>query len=132
MKRLLGVCYTYSCNTCFFELFRSVMQEFFRQPGMQGGLLAFVARDTTVENVPTKQLHRALLAYYRILRACPMLPEYMKWDLTLLHGLFSTPHADRGVCWLAIRCYALQTGMGERNREEVERRVLGDIGIEDC
>ena len=106
--------------------------EFFRQPAMKGGPLAFVARDSSIESVDVRQMHRTLLAYYRVLRACPKLPHYLMWDLTLLHGLFSTPHSDRGILWLAIRCYALQVGMGEANREEIEKRVLGEIGAEDC
>ena len=108
------------------------MQIFLRQAVFDGGVLAFAAKGSPVEDIPLHDLHRTFLAYYRILRACPLLPRYLKWDLTLLHRLFSQPHPDRGVCWLAIRCYAMQTCMGESTLEEIEKSVLGEIAKKDC
>lgn len=49
-----------------------------------------------------------------------------------LYELFNTPHPDRGVVWLAIRCYALQAGTSEARREAIENEILGERGEEDC
>jgi len=46
--------------------------------------------------------------------------------------LFGTPHPDTGVRLLSIRCYALQTGMGEGEREILEKDILGNICDVDC
>jgi hypothetical protein len=46
--------------------------------------------------------------------------------------LFWSPHPDTGVRLLAIRCYALQSGMSEAEREKLETEVLGAIWEVDC
>jgi len=77
-------------------------------------------------------MHRLLLAYYRILQANRELPSDLLWSLSPLSKLIWTPHLDNGVRLLSIRCYALQSGMGEAEREKLETEVLGEICGVDC
>jgi midasin len=46
--------------------------------------------------------------------------------------MIRTPHADAGVLFLAIRCYCLQSGMGEAERVKMEKQVIGDVSERDC
>ena len=39
---------------------------------------------------------------------------------------------DNGVKLLAIKCYAIQSQMGEVESEKLERQVLGEVGGVDC
>jgi midasin len=80
-----------------------------------------------VISAPAERLHPILLAYYRILIANRPLPKNLLWPLHHLSSLFRMPHADAGVRWLAIRCYALHTGMSEADREKLENEVVGSI-----
>lgn len=86
----------------------------------------------SVDSLEASRLHCILLAYYRILQANRPLPYSLYWPLTPLAKLFHTPHPDMGVCLLAIRCYALQSGMGDAERENLEKQVLGEICGVDC
>jgi midasin len=85
-----------------------------------------------VDSIETPRLHRVLLAYYRILRANRTLPHSLYWPLAPLSKLFFTPHPDTGVRLLAIRCYALQSGMTEVEQEKLEKLVLGEPCGVDC
>ncbi|TDL22264.1 P-loop containing nucleoside triphosphate hydrolase protein [Rickenella mellea] len=114
----------------FHEELYPVMLNFLRHQHFTNGILPNVLTTPSFEDVSL--LHRVLLAYYRILRANRFFPYDLYWDLSPLVTLFSTPHSDRGVCWLAIRCYALQSGMGDAEREKLEVQVLGEIGKDDC
>ncbi|KAH8108664.1 P-loop containing nucleoside triphosphate hydrolase protein [Phellopilus nigrolimitatus] len=109
-----------------------ILSLFLRQKHFEDGPLSHVLNNYPIEQLDERLLHRILLAYYRILSATPSLPKSLNWDLSFLLKLCTIPHPDRGVCWLAIRCYALQSEMNERNRENAERSLLGEIGIEDC
>ena len=73
-----------------------------------------------------------LLAYYRILVANPDLPSWLDWPLEPLSRLFWTPHPDPGVRYLAIRCYALQSGMSELEREKLENTLVGPMATAEC
>jgi midasin len=73
-----------------------------------------------------------LLAYYRILAANPELPSWLDWPLEPLSRLFWTPHPDSGVRYLAIRCYALQSGMSELEREKLENTLVGSMATTEC
>ena len=73
-----------------------------------------------------------LLAYYRILVANPELPSWLDWPLEPLSRIFWTPHPDPGVRYLAIRCYALQSGMGELEREKLENTSVGSMAATEC
>ena len=41
-------------------------------------------------------------------------------------------NVDGGARLLAIRCYALQSGMGEAERERIEKQIFGEVGGPDC
>ncbi|KAG5350591.1 hypothetical protein C0989_010243 [Termitomyces sp. Mn162] len=96
------------------------------------GPLAFINASSSPLSVDVPRLHRLLLAQYRILRANRELPRLLVWSLSPLSKLIWTSNLDTGVRLLAIRCYALQSSMGEAEREVMEREVLGEpFGI-DC
>ncbi|KAG6810904.1 hypothetical protein H0H92_009865 [Tricholoma furcatifolium] len=78
------------------------------------------------------RLHRLLLAQYRLLRANRELPQLLVWSSYHLSKLIWTPQLDNGVRLLAIRCYAMQCGMAEAEREVMEREVLGEPFGVDC
>ena len=78
------------------------------------------------------RLHELLLAYYRLLRANRLLPNDFLWPISHLSTLFTTPHPDSAVKYMAIRCYSLHTGMAEVERVKLETRVLGQPGVADC
>ena len=91
-----------------------------------------LSTDST-ESIEPSRLHRLLLAYYRILRANRPLPNDLCWQVHILSHLFRSRHTDSGVNLLAIRCYALQTGMSDAQREKVEKEVLGEpLAEADC
>ncbi|GLB38607.1 putative P-loop containing nucleoside triphosphate hydrolase protein [Lyophyllum shimeji] len=96
------------------------------------GPLAFITAGPSPLSIDAPRLHRLLLAYYRILRANRELPRLLVWPLSPLSHLIWTPHLDNGVRLLAIRCYALQSGMGEAEREVMEKEVLGEQYGVDC
>ncbi|KAJ3725477.1 hypothetical protein C8R42DRAFT_444646 [Lentinula raphanica] len=79
-----------------------------------------------------QQTHRILLAYYRILQANRELPHQLYWPLTPLRDIASNDQSDNASRLLAIRCYALQSGMGEAEREKWERAILGELYAQDC
>ena len=101
-------------------------------PAFKEGPLAFITAEPSPLSIETPRLHRLLLAYYRILQANRELPRHLIWSLSPLSLLVWTPHLDNGVRLLAIRCYALQSGMGEAEREKIECQVLGQICGVDC
>lgn len=96
------------------------------------GPIAFVAKMDSPLSVEAPRLQRLLLAYYRILQANRELPRQLLWSLSPLSCLIWTPGMDNGVRLLAIRCYALQSGMGEAEREKLELAVLGERYTLDC
>ncbi|KAL1760476.1 hypothetical protein FB107DRAFT_202952 [Schizophyllum commune] len=76
--------------------------------------------------------HRLLLAYYRILQINRELPGLQRWSLSHLSKLMWSENVDGGARLLAIRCYALQSGMGEAERERIEKQIFGEVGGPDC
>jgi len=52
--------------------------------------------------------------------------------MSTLAKIFNTPNLDTGARLLAIRCYFLQSGMGEAERIKLEERYVGDVGTVDC
>lgn len=103
-----------------------------RQPEYSEGLLAFVFRFDSLHSIDVYRLQRILLVYYRILHANVDLPRDLHWPLEPLARLIWTPHPDNGVRFLAIRCYALHTGMIEGERVKVEKEMIGDVTNIDC
>jgi midasin len=78
------------------------------------------------------RLHFLLLSYYRILQANRTLPKHFSWSVSTLVKIFTTSENDAGARLLAIRCYFLQSGMGEAERIKLEKRYVGDISTIDC
>lgn len=60
------------------------------------------------------------------------LPSLLDWSLGSLSRLFWAPHPDSGVRYLAIRCYALQSGMSEAERERLENALIGSMAHAEC
>lgn len=87
---------------------------------------------SVVDAADLQPLQRVLLAYYRLLQANRTLPRTLGWPLAPLAQLISTPHPDKGVVSLAIRCYALHTGMMEGERVKLEQKAVGDVKDVDC
>jgi midasin len=110
----------------------SVLLEFLRKHYFANGPLTFLLTSPSLTDIESRRLHRLLLAYYRILVANPQLPQHFLWPLSPLSKLFWTPHSDTGVRLLAIRCYAIQSGMSEAEREKLETEILGKICGVDC
>ena len=104
-----------------------------RRPYFDQGPFGFVESAPSVAALDTTRLQRLLLAYYRLLRANRLLPAGLGWPASALSALFVVPnaHPDRAVQWLAIRCYAMHTGMAEAERTKLEKLVLGE-GDEDA
>jgi midasin len=97
-----------------------------QQPSFSRGPLALV----NTENTPSLDPHRLqklLVAYYRVLISNRDLPGQLSWPTTPLETLFRAPHPDPGVIFLAIRCYGLQTGMLEADRNCLETELVGDV-----
>lgn len=113
-------------------VYPSVLSAFLRLTVFKDGPLAFVDTADAVPPLDPRRLHRILLAYYRILKANRDLPSLLSWPTVPLALLMWTPHPDPGVRFLAIRCYALQTGMGEAERNKAEKEILGEMSEVDC
>ena len=78
------------------------------------------------------RLHFLLLSYYRILQANRTLPKRFSWPISTLAKIFTAPDIDTGARLLAIRCYFLQSAMGEAERIKLEQRYIGDVSTVDC
>lgn len=98
----------------------------------EGGPLAFSIQTTSWQTVDSDRLHRLLLAYYRIQQANRELPRRLAWPLAPLSELMWEQQLDNGVRLLAIRCYSLQSGMGEAERLKIERTIFGEPCGVDC
>ncbi|KAI6030422.1 midasin [Pisolithus orientalis] len=124
-KRFVAMCLLIENHE---ELF-PVLSAFLRRPHLDRGPLAFIESDLlSIPALNTSRLWRLLLAYYRLLHANRLLPSELSWPASALSALFisPTPHPDSAVRYLAIRCYALHTGMGEVERSKLEREVFGE------
>ncbi|KAJ6585296.1 midasin nuclear AAA ATPase [Mycena capillaripes] len=118
--QLVALCYLLEVHEELFPVLHTMLQ----RPEFRVGPIA------ETNDVP--RLQRLLLAYYRILQANRELPRHHLWSLSPLSRLIWTPGMDNAVRWLAIRCYSLQSGMGEGERETLEREALGDVCAVDC
>lgn len=78
-------------------------------------------------------IHSLLVAYFRIQQANREIPDMFLWPLIPLSSVIWSEGVDNGAKLLAIRCYAMQSGMGEAEREVLERQVLqGEPFVPDC
>ncbi|KAJ7451619.1 midasin nuclear AAA ATPase [Mycena latifolia] len=126
--QLVALCYLLEVHE---ELF-PVLHNMLLRPEFADGPIAFVAALDSPLTIEVPRLQKLLLAYYRILQANRELPRHLLWSLSPLSCLIWTPGIDNGVRLLAIRCYALQSGMGEAERETMERATLGEACAVDC
>ncbi|KAJ7432805.1 P-loop containing nucleoside triphosphate hydrolase protein [Mycena galericulata] len=126
--QLEALCYLLEVHEELFPVLHSMLL----RPEFVDGPLAFVSTMDSPLSVEPPRLQRLLLAYYRILQANRELPRQLLWSLSPLSRLIWTPGMDNGIRFLAIRCYSLQSGMGEAERETLERTVLGERCAVDC
>ncbi|KAF7364926.1 Midasin [Mycena venus] len=124
-EQLVALCYLLEVHEELFPVLHNMLQ----RPELIDGPIAAIESPLSIE-VP--RLQRLLLAYYRILQANRELPRHLLWSLAPLSRLIWTPGLDNAVRLLAIRCYSLQSGMGEAERETLECAVLGEVGAVDC
>jgi midasin len=110
----------------------SILSVFLQDCFPNSGPLSAIFDSVPLETVSSPRLHRLLLAYYRILMANPDLPSLFDWPLEPLSRLFWEPHPDPGVRYLAVRCYALQSGMSEVEREKLEKSLIGSMDHAEC
>lgn len=110
----------------------SVLSTFLHAPEFDYGPLHALASTQALDSIEAHLLQRTLLAYYRLLQANRALPHTLGWSLMPLSQLIWTPHSDKGVLFLATRCYALQVGMSEGERAKLENEVLGKVSEVDC
>ncbi|KAH9065293.1 midasin [Lactarius vividus] len=126
--KLCAFCLLLQPHVEIFPILSVFLQEYINNTGP----LSTVIGSAPLEAVSPSRLHRLLLAYYRILVANPELPNWLDWPLEHFSGLFWTPHPDAGVRYLAIRCYALQSGMSELEREKLENTLVGSMATAEC
>jgi midasin len=116
----------------YIDITRRVLSTFLQKFVPNSGPLSTIFMSVSPETAPPSRLHRVLLAYYRILMANPELPNWLNWPLEPLSRLFWTPHPDIGVRYLAIRCYAMQSGMSEAEREKLVNTLIGSMNHVEC
>ncbi|KAF8635894.1 hypothetical protein AX15_000074 [Amanita polypyramis BW_CC] len=98
-----------------------VLDRILRKPRFRNGPLGFFNAEAEVD---TPHLHSLLVAYFRILQANQDIPEMFSWPLMPLSSIIWSEKTDNATKLLAIRCYAVQSTMGEAERENLEREVL--------
>lgn len=108
------------------------MSEYLNRFVSQDGPLKSLLAVPSPEPINVSRLHRVLLAYYRLLQTNRELPCHRHWSLEPLSLLISPSHPDPGARYLAVRCYAIQSGMGEADREKLEREIVGSEELVDC
>ncbi|KAF7795347.1 hypothetical protein EIP86_006504 [Pleurotus ostreatoroseus] len=110
----------------------SVLSTFLKWPQFQRGFLAVAEQDHDMQTANMDDLQRLLLAYYRLLQVNRDLPRSLGWPLSPLSHIMRRQHSNLGVRYLAIQCYALQTGMIEGERVKIEKELVGDWMKADC
>ncbi len=108
----------------------SILDQMLRKPRFRNGPLGSITGDIHVD---MSGIHSLLLAYYRVQQANREISDMFLWPLMPLSNIIWSEWADNGVKLLAIRCYAVQSSMGEAEREILEREVLhGEPFVPDC
>jgi midasin len=74
-------------------------------------------------------IHSLLVPYFRIQQANREIPDMFLWPLMPLSSVIWSEETDKVAKLLAIRCYAVQSGMAEAERE---RQVLQEPFVPDC
>ncbi|PPQ92825.1 hypothetical protein CVT25_004313 [Psilocybe cyanescens] len=126
-EHLVALCYLLEVHEELFPILNQLLLTFY-----ENGPLASITGTLSPLSINVTRLQRLLLAYYRLLQANRELPRHLEWSLAPLSTLIWTPHLDNGVRLLAIRCYSLQSGMGEEERCDLEREILGEPCGVDC
>ena len=107
-----------------------VLDRMLRKARFQNGPLGFI---TTQVEIDMSRLHSSLVTYFRILQANREIPDMFSWPLMPLSTIIWSKKMDNAAKLLAIRCYAVQSAMGEAERETLEREVLqGEPFGPDC
>ncbi|KAI0338876.1 P-loop containing nucleoside triphosphate hydrolase protein [Trametopsis cervina] len=109
-----------------------VLSQLLLSPNFSLGPLGFLQDEQSLASVEATKLHQLLLAYYRLLHANNELPRIYGWPLSLLSRIIWECHPDTGVRFLAIRCYALQSGMVEGERVKMENDAIGKMEEVEC
>ncbi|KAF8827835.1 hypothetical protein HHX47_DHR4000508 [Lentinula edodes] len=124
-KELIALCLLIEVHEELFPILYRMLQN----PLLAKGPVFLVSEASRLD---LKRIHQILLAYYRILQANRELPHQLYWPLTPLRQIASESTLDAASRLLAIRCYALQSGMGEAEREKWETATLGELYTVDC
>ncbi|CAA7261484.1 unnamed protein product [Cyclocybe aegerita] len=125
-RHLVALCYLVEVHEELFPILNLLLKR------NEDGPLWFIIQQHSPLSIEKTRLQRILLAYYRILSANRQLPDHLQWSLAPLSKLIWTPQLDNGVRLLAIQCYALQSGMGEVERNKMEQEVLGESCRVEC
>ncbi|KIL67963.1 hypothetical protein M378DRAFT_992686 [Amanita muscaria Koide BX008] len=107
-----------------------ILDRILRKEKFLDGPLGFIKED--IVDIETSRLHSLLLAYFRILQVNREIPEMFSWPLMPLSTIIWSENIDNAAKLLAIRCYAMQSCMGEAERERFERQVFGEPFGPDC
>lgn len=114
------------CHSCVHSILHAFLDKTYGPSGPLNHL------EETPSSTDQSRLHFLLLSYYRILQANRTLPKHLSWPISTLAKIFTTPDIDPGARLVAIRCYFLQSGMGEAERIKLEQRYVGDVDTVDC
>ncbi|KAI0081619.1 midasin [Panus rudis PR-1116 ss-1] len=126
VDRLEALCLLLEVHPEIYSIFSAFTRRY------QNGPLDFIESVESPSSIDCLLLHRLLLAYYRILQASRTFPQSRFWSLEPLAKLIRSSHPDYGVRFLAIRCYALQSGMMEGDRVKLEQEIIGEVEKVDC
>lgn len=126
-EQLVALCLLLEVHEELFPILYEILCTSYKE-----GPLSFINETPSLLSINVARLHWLLLAYYRILQANRELPQQLSWPLAPLSRIIWMPHLDNAARLLSIRCYALQSGMGEEEREKLEREVLGEPCGVDC
>ncbi|KAG8915793.1 hypothetical protein FRC01_003504, partial [Tulasnella sp. 417] len=110
-----------------------IVHAFLSRQSLSTGPLGFLLnlQASQIAALSTVDLHRILLAYYRLLRAEPEIPKTFNWSSKPLLALLSPPHPELSVRALAIECYALHERVLEEEKIKTSLELLGPPGEAD-
>ncbi|KAI0357543.1 midasin [Trametes cingulata] len=109
-----------------------ILSAILKQPGMEHGPLQYTLASQQAQGANPQLTQRVLLAYYRLLQANRALPRAHGWSLSPLSQVMYGSNSDKGTVLLAIKCYALHSGMMEGERVKLEQQLVGDVKEVDC
>ena len=101
-------------------------------PELTEGPLSLLSTSAASNETSSSELQRVLIAYYRLLHANRNISQSFGWSLNPLSSIIWDSHVPSPARFLAIQCYALQAGMIEGERVEMEQEVIGNMAEVDC